>query len=141
MAPTTTSGRCECGAVRFTVKGPLRRVVYCHCGQCRRTSGHYVAATACQPEHLEIQNDEGLRWYRSSDFAQRGFCGVCGASVFWRPDHGNYMAIMAGTLDSPTGLTARMHIHTDAAGDYYAVDDGLPLHPGEHGTLWEGDDE
>jgi len=31
--PRSVTGRCECGAVRFTVTGKLRGVVDCHCGQ------------------------------------------------------------------------------------------------------------
>ena len=41
-------GSCLCGAVRYIVRGELRHVVGCHCGQCRKTSGHYVAATSYQ---------------------------------------------------------------------------------------------
>ena len=127
--PTTNAtGGCLCGAVRYQVDGPLRRVVYCHCEQCRRTSGHFVAATACNSDHLSVSVDDGLRWYRSSSFAQRGFCGLCGASVFWRPDHEDYMSIMAGTIDGPTGLDASTHIFVAFASDYYSIDDGLPQH-------------
>ena len=133
------SGACECGAVRYEITGTMRKVVYCHCGQCRRTSGHYLAATACATEHLQLTNEEGLAWYRSSDIAQRGFCDVCGSSIFWRPDHGIYMAIMAGTLDAPTGLSSREHIHVDDASDYYTITDGLPQHPQFHDALWEDD--
>ncbi len=49
------------------------------------------------------------------------------------------MGIMAGTLDTPTGLTSREHIHVDDASDYYTIDDGLPQLPQEHGKLWEKD--
>ena len=138
--PTTKRGGCECGAVKYAVSGPLRKVVYCHCGQCRRTSGHYVAATACASGDLDLKNDEGLRWYRSSDIADRGFCSVCGSSLFYRPDHGKYVAIMAGTIDTPTGLKCREHIHTDDAADYYTINDGLPQYPGTHDKLWEDND-
>ena len=60
----TISGRCECAAVRYDVAGPVRKVVYCHCEQCRRTSGHYVAATACATGDLRLIADDGLRWTR-----------------------------------------------------------------------------
>ncbi len=122
------SGACLCGSVKYEVAGPPRPVVYCHCEQCRRTSGHYVAATACKPEHLTVSVDDGLRWFRSSPEAQRGFCASCGASLFWRPYHGEYVSIMAGTLDRPTALKAVKHIFVPDVADYYSIHDGLPQH-------------
>ena len=47
VRPRQTGG-CLCGAVRYRVAGPLRDVVACHCGQCRRSSGHHAAATAAR---------------------------------------------------------------------------------------------
>src|ERR1043165_4387608 len=94
-------GHCLCGAVQYEVLGPLREVVGCHCEMCRRTSGHYVAATACRPEHLRLIEARGLRWYRSSEIARRGFCQHCGSNLFWEPANSAYVSIMAGTLDQP----------------------------------------
>lgn len=125
---TDATGSCLCGAVQYTVTGPLRPVDYCHCSQCRKTSGHFVAATACQPEHLKLGVDGGLKWYASSEIADRGFCEVCGSSLFWRPAYGRNISIMAGTLDAPTGLQAIEHIFVADASDYYTIDDGLPQH-------------
>ena len=129
----TARGGCLCGAVRFQVRGPLRPVVACHCRQCRRTSGHYVAATAARPEQLEMLEEGGLRWYRSSETARRGFCGTCGSSLLWWPDSGAYVGIHAGSLEAPTGLTLVAHIFTADAGDYYRIPDYEPSHP--HGEL------
>jgi hypothetical protein len=67
-----------------------------------------------------------LRWYRSSSNAERGFCGQCGSSLFWKPDHGRHVSIMAGTMDTPTGLCAEEHIFVADASDYYVLADGLP---------------
>lgn len=122
-------GGCLCGAVRFQVRGPLRPVVACHCRQCRRSSGHFVAATAARPEDVEFLADQGLRWYRSSETAQRGFCGICGASLLWRPDAGTHLSIHAGSLDEPTGLRLAAHIFTADAGDYYRIPADEPSHP------------
>lgn len=133
---TEASGSCLCGAVRYRVTGRLRDVVACHCEQCRKTSGHYVAATACAANDLVIEGEAALSWYRSSPEACRGFCATCGSSLFWRPEHGRYMAIMAGTLTRPTGLKTIGHIFTDMASDYYPLDDGLPAYPGDTRELW-----
>jgi len=121
------TGGCLCGAVRYEVQGPLRPVINCHCGQCRRTSGHFVAATAAAPEQLTLIKDDGLRWYHSSALARRGFCHTCGSSLFWDPldEEKTHISIMAGTLDSPTGLETVLNIFTEDAGDYYQLDENL----------------
>jgi hypothetical protein len=119
-------GHCLCGAVQFEIHGPLRPVVYCHCQMCRRTSGHFMAATACAAEDLQVQSTRALRWYQSSKIARRGFCEICGSQLFWEPHGGTYVAIMAGALDTPTGLRGSEHIYTADAGDYYEISDGLP---------------
>ena len=119
-------GRCLCGGVRFEVHGPLRPVIYCHCTMCRRSSGHFDAATACAHEHLRLLSAQPLRWYQSSALARRGFCGTCGSQLFWEPVHGGHISIWAGTLDLPTGLKAAEHIFVGEKGDYYEITDGLP---------------
>jgi hypothetical protein len=119
-------GRCLCGSVQFEIRGPLRPVVYCHCTMCRRSSGHFVAATACARQDLDVTSSEGLRWYSSSASARRGFCALCGSLLFWEPRSGTYISVMAGALDGVTGLTAREHIFAREAGDYYTICDGLP---------------
>lgn len=131
----TATGGCLCGAVKYEVRGPLRPVVNCHCGQCRRTSGHFVAASGSRRGDLSLVSSEGLRWYESSSEARRGFCGVCGSSLFWEPSEGDVVMIMAGTLDLPTRLATALHIFADDAGDYYSLDDGLPQRAdGAHGV-------
>ncbi|MEO1562112.1 MAG: GFA family protein [Pseudomonadota bacterium] len=120
------TGRCECGAVQYQVSGGLRPSVACHCGQCRRTSGHYWSATQIDDEHLTVTKDEGLVWYRSSDVAKRGFCSICGSSLFWRMDSEGKTSIGSGTLDGPTGIKTAKHIFVDDKGDYYQIEDGLP---------------
>ena len=125
-------GSCECGKVTFVVTGPLSPVVACHCSQCRKTSGHYWAATEVQNAHLRLIKDSGLRWYRSSDQARRGFCVGCGSSLFWEADGESTTSIGAGTLDElPRGIaTLIKHIFAADKGTYYDVSDGLPQSAG-----------
>ena len=123
-------GRCLCGGVQFEVHGPLRPVIYCHCTMCRRSSGHFGAATACAREHLRLASTQSLRWYQSSATARRGFCSICGSQLFWEPADGHYMSIWAGTLDTPTGLAPSMHIFVAEKGDYYEITDEMPQWPG-----------
>ena len=125
-APVTVRGGCLCGGVRYEVAGPLRDVVLCHCAMCRKTHGHVGAYTATPKDALRLVETRTLRWYASSDFARRGFCCECGASLFWEGSARETISIAAGTLDGPTGLKTTLQIHVDDAGDYYDVDPRTP---------------
>ncbi len=131
---TKATGGCLCGAVRYRIDGPMRPPVSCHCEQCRRTSGHYVSATACRQADLTFEADDGLAWYRSSEEAERGFCRTCGSNLFYRPTARDTISVMAGTLDTPTGLTTAGHIFVTEKSDYYTLDDALPKHAGYYGS-------
>ena len=120
------TGSCLCGAVRFTATGPLRGVVYCHCSQCRKQTGHYYAATNVVDAGLSIEGAENITWYSASDFARRGFCATCGSALFWKLNEADETSVMAGAFDQPSGLKGEVHIFVRDKGDYYAIDDGLP---------------
>jgi hypothetical protein len=123
-----SNGGCLCGGVRYSVRGALRDVIACHCSQCRRTSGHFVAATGAESERITLVKDATLVWFASSDRAERGFCARCGGNLFWRPlkDGGAWTSIMAGTLDPPTNLKLKQHIFVADKSDYYEIVDGVP---------------
>jgi hypothetical protein len=121
---SVASGRCLCGAIRYAVDGPLRPVIACHCSQCRRTSGHHVAATAARSETVRVVGEPV--WYVSSPGVRRGFCGICGSNLFWQGTDPNFLSIFAGTLDTPADIRLAGHIHAADKGDYYEISDGLP---------------
>jgi hypothetical protein len=122
----TPLGGCLCGAVRYEASAPLRGVVLCHCEMCRRTHGHFAAYTAVRKSALRLVESRGLKWYRSSPHARRGFCSECGASLFWEANDRDTISIAAGTLDAPTGLATVLQIHTASAGDYYEPPANVP---------------
>lgn len=123
------TGGCLCGAVRYVARGPLREVIYCHCSQCRRQTGLYFAATAVAKADFTLQSADSLRWFSASDYAQRGFCGTCGSVLFWQAHSAPHIAILAGSLDDPSGLRAASHICTENRPAFYALCDGLPQYP------------
>lgn len=126
---TARTGGCLCGAVRYEATGALRDVVVCHCRMCRKAHGHIGAYTAAARDALRLVEARGLKWYRSSAQARRGFCSECGATLFWDGDGRDTMSIAAGTLDEPTGLATALQIHVASAGDYYPVDASTPIRP------------
>ena len=117
-------GSCLCGGTAYEVHGPLRNVIACHCTQCRKQSGHYLAATSASTTDFRLIRAGQLRWYRASATARRGFCGECGSILFWQADASpERISITPGTLDGPTGLTTEGHIFCADRGDYYVIPD------------------
>ncbi len=131
----TASGGCLCGDVHYEVRGPLRPVIACHCAQCRKTSGHFVAATSCKQDDIVIYGEESLTWYGSSDEAKRAFGSKCGGHLFWQNHSRDTVSIMAGTLDLPTGLKIAQHIYVQDKSDYYELGDGVPQFQTRDGDL------
>lgn len=118
-------GQCLCGSVAFTIQGAMSELSACHCGQCRRQGGHYQVSGVVAKTAIGFESDDTLAWYRSSDFARRGFCSACGSALFW-DDGSEAMSINIGCLDQPTGLSLASHIFVADKGDYYQITDGLP---------------
>lgn len=120
------SGGCLCGKVRYEVRGPLRGIVNCHCSMCQRLHGGFGPHSKAHKHNITITRDAGLAWYESSASARRGFCRLCGSSLFWEPVAQDTTGIVAGSLDSPTGLKTIGHIFVAEKPDFYEISDDLP---------------
>lgn len=104
-------GGCHCGAVRFRLIGPLTPLLICHCDDCRRISGTSWAATSVPDHCFKITSSSAaLRWYDSSSWAKRGFCNICGSSMFYRMHGEGRTSIAPGALDDNDMLTVRGQI-------------------------------
>lgn len=75
-------GSCLCGQVRFRVVGePVEPVGNCHCRVCQKASGAAYMTWAIYPQSRVTWLREPPKWFRSTDFAERGFCSACGSPV------------------------------------------------------------
>ncbi|MEQ8695328.1 MAG: GFA family protein [Bauldia litoralis] len=131
MSGMSASGRCLCGGVQFTAAGVPGVVSVCHCDICRRWIGGPMMAV--HPEGgIEFQADGTLVWYRSSDWAERGFCSTCGSSLFYRlSEQPDYVAIGAGVLDPAEAYSGiENHIFVDEKPGFYEFADDAPRRTG-----------
>ena len=121
------TGSCLCGEIRIKVKDGLElQPQACHCTQCRKQTGHFLAAVNVRRNALTVHGDSKVGWYRSSERVRRGFCSVCGSTLFWDADREGYeyIAIAVGLFDEPTGTRFAKHTFAGNKGDYYELDDG-----------------
>jgi len=121
MKSTELSGGCLCGVVTYQIKCPVSNVTCCHCSQCRKQTGLYYAAVELSKSSLTISGTEHLSQYRASESATREFCKVCGSALFWHADESENCHVIAGSIDMPSGLKTRRHIHCQEKGDFYEL--------------------
>ncbi len=124
------TGGCYCGNVRYLARQTSASVVECHCSQCRKQAGHRYASTITRRGDVDIDGESHITWFRASDEAERGFCATCGSHLFWRSLRDDSLAILAATVDEPTGLMVVRHIFVADKGDYYDITDALPQFEG-----------
>ncbi len=101
----TQTGHCLCGDISLTISAPLEQVLHCHCENCRRISGNFVAAARVSNEDLDVADPKGrLDWHRFP-YARYGFCRGCGSTLFFvAAEHEDRTSVMVGALDDDAGI-------------------------------------
>jgi hypothetical protein len=114
-------GHCLCGAV--TVRGTPARpcAEACHCRMCRRWGGIAFLGVQCGSD-VEIEGEEHVVRYRSSQWAERGFCGTCGSNLFYRFLPTDGYAFTAGLFPDDALQPLAEEIFIDEKPAYYAFD-------------------
>jgi hypothetical protein len=133
VQPPSHTGHCLCGEVHLEIAGPMRDISTCHCRQCLRWHGHAPAYSKARWSQIELAGADRILWYRSSETARRGSCGLCGTALFWERPGADAVSIPAGLLNGPTGLRVRHHIFVASREDYCDLADGLPQFEGTGG--------
>jgi hypothetical protein len=114
-------GTCLCGAVRFSVSGPLDDAYFCHCRQCRKNYGMHGAFVGIPRDGFVISGSKTLTSYKSSKDTVRTFCGRCGSPISWDRKGYERIYVCLGLLDGRIAVPRVKHIHTRDKGAYYAI--------------------
>jgi len=91
---------------------------------CRKFSGGVYLGVEVPSDALKLTKTEGHATYKSSEWAERGFCKSCGSSLYYRvmspgPHNGTWH-VGLGALDDPSGITMTGEIFIDKKPDAYA---------------------
>ena len=112
-------GQCLCGAVRVRAERTAARLNACHCDMCRAwTSGMFISVPT-DPDSQQI--DGPVTIFRSSDWAQRGFCGTCGSPLWYETTHDGHRNLAAGLFENAGGGRMAMEFNVDRKPEGYAL--------------------
>ena len=105
-------GRCLCSKVQLSLSVEEKTFDVCHCSMCRRWSGGPALAVHAK-NGVQFQNEQDVKIYSSSDWAERGFCQHCGTHLFYRLKNGQFINVPLGILDDQSGFQFTTQIYVD----------------------------
>ena len=127
--PSSVTGGCLCGLVRYEAEVFLQSGYVCHCTICQKSAG--------QPAEITVLIKAGTlrylkgepKYFVSSTFGKRGFCAECGSRIVWQatePDMDWTTNLSVGSLDDPGAARIGCHIYTETQLSWYDPCPGLP---------------
>lgn len=108
---SSAGGQCLCGAVRFTVDSVDPEFYACHCNMCLRWCGGPFLSVASTG--MKFEDTEHLAVFDSSEWAERGFCRVCGTSIFYHVKELDEYDINTGTFGDASSFKMIGEIFVD----------------------------
>jgi hypothetical protein len=129
MKSAGLTGSCACGAVRYRLASAPFDAGYCHCENCRRSSGAPVLAFATVPLADFVVTRGAVRVRRSSAFGERGFCADCGTQLTMHVEHQpDTIDFTIASLDEPARVVPQFHLFFGSRIAWFDIDDGHPRH-------------
>ncbi len=113
------NGNCLCGSVKITSKEVGNSIGSCHCGMCRKWAGGPFLAVSCGSE-VSFEGEDNIRVFKSSDWAERGFCRNCGSNLFYRLKESKKYFIPVGIFEEDEGFVFSRQVFIDEKPSYYS---------------------
>ncbi len=119
MSGAQIEGQCLCGEVtaRAIMSKPMMRA--CHCDMCRQHTSSMFMSLGIDKGSLSF--DGPVKTYRSSDWAERGFCGTCGSTLFYGTVEDGNRHPSVGLFKDTAGADLKLEFFADAAPGYALV--------------------
>jgi len=124
----TYSGSCLCGEVQFEYDGPSNWCAHCHCTLCQRAHGApLVTWVGVAEERFRLLHSDTLQWYHSSADSRRGFCRVCGSSLFFQSERWpGEIHLVRANIEGEIDVAPGGHAYWPSHATWFEFEDQLP---------------
>jgi hypothetical protein len=124
-------GKCECGAVHYSVDDAFLYAMNCHCSACRASTGSaFKPFAGIERDKLAItRGADGLLIYGSAH-NHDAHCKTCGSLLYSLVRDAKFVHVAMGTLvDAPT-IRPTQHIFVGSKAPWFEITDDLPQFEG-----------
>ena len=125
----SAKGKCLCGAITFEADEIDTHVHACHCSMCRNWSGGPMLAA--NVGKISFSGQDKLKIYKSSDWAERGFCSDCGTNLFYKLLEPEMYVMCTGAFEDAEQFSLAGEIYVDEKPDGYNFAGDHPRLTGE----------
>ncbi len=125
------TGSCLCGNVAFVYSGDMADAAYCHCIDCRKTTGSaFNISVGLAADAFEVTKGTPKTFTKTADSGQpitRHFCGDCGAPLYTSSSlQPEKIYVKAGALDDPDVVRPAYQSWTRSRVAWSKIEDDLP---------------
>jgi len=114
------SGQCLCGAVTVSAMASKPIVRACHCDMCRQHTSAMFMSLATDEGSVKINGP--AKSFRSSEWAERGFCEVCGSTLWYGTVANGERHLAAGLFENAADAPLKLEFFIDKCPSGYALE-------------------
>lgn len=127
MTARILTGKCFCGAVAYTVADEFLYAAFCHCSDCRRTTGSaFKPFAGIERAKLVLTKGHEDRLIFGDDLGNDTHCKVCGSLLYSVVRDGAYVHVAMGTLIDAPAIRPSKHIFVGSKAAWFTITDDLP---------------
>ncbi len=125
------SGKCFCGAVRYTVADAFLYAMNCHCSQCRQTTGSaFKPMAGIERDKLAVTQGAAELLIHGDDLNNNTLCRRCGSLLYSVVREGAVVHVAMGTLVDTPSIRPTHHIFVGSKAPWFTITDDLPQYEG-----------
>ncbi len=113
------TGQCLCGEVTVSAVMSAPALRACHCDMCRRHTSAMFMSIKVDQESIEVHGP--AKSFRSSDWAERGFCERCGSTLWYSTVENGERNLAAGLFPDAGGAEMKIEFFADMCPAGYAL--------------------
>ena len=131
--PTPFSGGCLCGAIRYEAAEAPSWVYYCHCIDCRKSSGTAFHTGIVVPASSVSWTGTLKEYAKTADSGRtirRYFCGDCGSQLYTPVSFDpSLISLKAGSMDDASAVAPNTEIWAQSRLGWARIPDDIESFP------------
>lgn len=129
VSSSESRGRCRCGRYQFRISSQPFLISYCHCSDCRSSTGAPVTVfVGFEAGEVRLVGEDADA-YQSTPDVRRLFCARCGTPIGYKDRRlPGEIYYYLGMFEEQSGFSPQLHAWVSERLEWLEIVDDLPQH-------------